>query len=97
MSCDWGTLEIYNVICKISAGSRNVRIDKNIAHCTAMCLSPYNSFKLNFHINTQLGYEHAFCKNVVSIKICFNLCCRKNTTCLIAGLLRIGQTFYWLL
>jgi hypothetical protein len=64
MSCGWGTLEIHGVICKISAGSRNVSIDKNIAHCTAICLNPYNSFKLNFHINSHLGYKHATCQNV---------------------------------
>ena len=69
MSCVWGTLEIHSVICKISAGCRNVRRDKNIAYCAAMCLNPYNSFKLNFHINTELGYKHTFCQNIVSKKI----------------------------
>jgi hypothetical protein len=39
MSCGWGTLEIHSMIIKISAGSRKVRIDKNIAHCKQCVLT----------------------------------------------------------
>ena len=39
MSCGWGTLDVNSVICKVNAGSRNVRTEKHITHCSAMCLN----------------------------------------------------------
>ena len=54
---------------------------------------PHNLSNCDSHITRQLGYKHSFCQNVVSTKNCLSSYFYKNTTCLRAGLLRIGHVF----